>query len=321
MAHILVTGGGGFIGSNLTEALLKRGDTVRVLDNFSTGKKANLEFPGLDKLAVSRLEILEGDMVDREICREAVQDIDYVLHQAAIPSVPRSIAKPIESNDANINGTLNLLVEARDAGIKRIVYASSSSIYGNTPTLPKVETITPNPLSPYAVQKLAAEHYFRIFYEIYGLETVSLRYFNVFGPRQDPNSEYSAVIPKFIKALLTGHRPTVFGNGEQSRDFTYVDNVVHGNLLALEAGKAVGRVMNLACGGRLTINALLGILQKTIGTDIEPIYMEPRPGDIRHSHADISLAEELLGYKMQVSTEEGLAKTVDYFKRVFLTIS
>ncbi|MBW2645397.1 MAG: SDR family oxidoreductase [Deltaproteobacteria bacterium] len=317
MANILVTGGGGFIGSNLAEALLKRGDAVRVLDNFSTGRKENLVFPELGETLTSRLEILQGDMADREICRKAVEGIDYVLHQAAIPSVPRSVAQPVESNDANINGTLNLLVEARDAGVKRMVFASSSSVYGNTPTLPKVETITPNPLSPYAVQKLTAEHYFRIFYELYGLETVCLRYFNVFGPRQDPNSEYSAVIPKFIKALLAGTRPTIFGDGEQSRDFTHVDNVVYGNFLALEAPKAAGKAMNLACGGRLTLNELLAILNKIIGSDIEPIYADPRPGDVKHSHADISLSEDLLGYKMEVSTEEGLARTVDYFKEVF----
>jgi UDP-N-acetylglucosamine 4-epimerase len=317
MANILVTGGGGFIGSNLAEALLKRGDAVRVLDNFSSGRKENLAFPELGETLTSRLEILQGDMTDREICRKAVEGIDYVLHQAAIPSVPRSVAQPIESNDANINGTLNLLVEARDAGVKRMVFASSSSVYGNTPTLPKVETITPNPLSPYAVQKLTAEHYFRIFYELYGLETVCLRYFNVFGPRQDPTSEYSAVIPKFIKALLTNDRPTIFGDGEQSRDFTHVDNVVYGNLLALEAPKAAGKAMNLACGGRLTLNELLSILKKIIGSDIEPIYADPRPGDVKHSHADISLSEDLLEYKMQVPTEEGLARTVDYFKEVF----
>ncbi|MFV9689925.1 MAG: SDR family oxidoreductase [Desulfobacteria bacterium] len=317
MAKILVTGGAGFIGSNLTEALLKRGDTVRVLDNFSTGRKENLEFPQLAKAEILRLEIMEADMTDRQACRNAVHGIDYVLHEAAIPSVPRSVAQPIESNDANINGTLNLLVEARDAGAKRIVFASSSSVYGDTPTLPKVETMTPAPLSPYAVQKIAVEHYFRIFYELYGIETVCLRYFNVFGPRQDPNSEYSAVIPKFIKALLSGKQPVIFGDGEQSRDFTHIDNVVYGNLLALEAPNAKGRAMNLACGGRLTLNELLGILKKIIGSDIDPIYSDPRQGDVKHSHADITLSEDLLAYKMQTDTEDGLARTVEYFRGVF----
>ncbi|MFH1075665.1 MAG: SDR family oxidoreductase [Pseudomonadota bacterium] len=317
MKCVLVTGGAGFIGSNLAEALLRRGDMVRVVDNFSTGKRENLAFTELDKTALSRLEIMEGDLTEIELCRKAVKGMDYVLHQAAIPSVPRSIKKPIESNDANINATLNLLVEARDGGVKRVVFSSSSSVYGNTPVLPKTEAMTPCPLTPYAVQKLTAEHYLRIFYELYGLETVCLRYFNVFGQRQDPNSEYSAVIPKFIKALLAGNRPMVFGDGEQSRDFTYVKNVVHGNLLALEAPNAAGKAMNLACGSRLTLNELLAILKNIIGSKVEPVYADPRPGDVKHSHADISMSRELLGYEMQVSAEEGLAITVEYFKRLF----
>ena len=317
MANFLITGGAGFIGSNLAQALLNRGDNVRVLDNFSTGKRENLDFPGLSRNLVANLEVMEGDIADLSTCHKATDGTDYILHQAAIPSVPRSIALPLESNRANIDGTLNLLVAARDAGAKRLVFASSSAVYGNSPGFPREETIRPAPLSPYAVQKLTDEHYLRIFYELYGLETVSLRYFNVFGPHQDPNSEYAAVIPRFIKAFLTDTQPTVYGDGEQSRDFTYVDNIVHGNLLAVEAQDAPGKVMNLACGGQLTLNQLLALLRQVTGSNVEAVHTDPRPGDVRHSWADITLSEQVLNYKTQVPLEEGLRKAVDYFSAVF----
>ncbi|MCD6137548.1 MAG: SDR family oxidoreductase [Deltaproteobacteria bacterium] len=317
MANFLVTGGAGFIGSNLVRVLLRRGDSVRVLDNFSTGKRKNLNFFGTSDHLSANLEVFEGDIGDLSTCRNATDGIDYVLHQAAIPSVPRSVAFPLESNRANIDGTLNLLVAARDAGVKRLVFASSSAVYGNAPGFPRKETVAPEPLSPYAVQKMAAEHYMRVFYELYGLETVSLRYFNVFGPHQDPESEYAAVIPKFIKAFLSDEKPTVYGDGEQSRDFTYVDNVVYGNLLAVEAPDAPGKTMNLACGGRLTLNQLLGLLRRITGSDIKADYTEPRPGDVRHSWADITLSEQVLNYTIQVPLEEGLQKTVDYFRKEF----
>ena len=317
MANFLITGGAGFIGSNLAQALLNRGDNVRVLDNFSTGKRENLDFPGLPRNLVANLEVMEGDIADLSTCHKATDGTDYILHQAAIPSVPRSIALPLESNRANIDGTLNLLVAARDAGAKRLVFASSSAVYGNSPGFPREETIRPAPLSPYAVQKLTDEHYLRIFYELYGLETVSLRYFNVFGPHQDPNSEYAAVIPRFIKAFLTDTQPTVYGDGEQSRDFTYVDNIVHGNLLAVEAQDAPGKVMNLACGGQLTLNQLLALLRQVTGSNVEAVHTDPRPGDVRHSWADITLSEQVLNYKTQVPLEEGLRRAVDYFGAVF----
>lgn len=317
MAHFLVTGGGGFIGSNLVQALLKRGDKTRVLDNFSTGHRENLNFPDLPADLVANLEVMEGDIGDMATCRKATDGVDHVLHQAAIPSVPRSVALPVESNIANIDGTLNLLVAARDAAVKRLVFASSSAVYGNAPGFPRQESIAPAPLSPYAVQKMTAEHYLRVFYELYGFETVSLRYFNVFGPRQDPNSEYAAVIPRFIKALVTGAQPTVYGDGEQSRDFTYVDNVVYGNLLAVEAPEAPGKTMNLACGGQQTLNQLLDILRRITDSATEALYTDPRPGDVRHSWANISLSEQTLNYKTQVPLEEGLSKTVAYFRSVF----
>jgi UDP-glucose 4-epimerase len=319
MASFLVTGGAGFIGSNIVQALLYRGDTVRVLDNFSTGKQENLNFAGMSPDLLNNLETVQGDIADIDICHGAMEGIQYVLHQAAIPSVPRSIALPIESNRANVDGTLNLLVAARDAGVQRLVFASSSAVYGNSPGFPRKETIIPAPLSPYAVQKLTAEHYLRIFCELYGLETVSLRYFNVFGPNQDPNSEYSAVIPRFIKAFVTGTSPTVYGDGEQSRDFTYVDNVVYGNLLAVEAKDAPGKVMNLACGGQLTLNQLLVLLREITGSDAEAVHTDPRPGDVLHSWADVTLSEQVLSYETQVPLEEGLRKTVDYFRALFQT--
>lgn len=317
MDNFLVTGGAGFIGSNLAQALLKKGDSVRVLDDFSTGKRENLDFPDMPRDLVANLEVLEGDVSDLSTCHKAAEGIDFVLHQAAIPSVPRSITLPLESNRANIDGTLNILVAARDAGVKRLIFASSSAVYGDAPGFPREETITPAPLSPYAVQKMTAEHYLRVFYELYGLETVSLRYFNVFGPHQDPTSEYAAVIPRFIKAFITGTQPTVFGDGEQSRDFTYVDNIVYGNLLAIEAPDAPGKVINLACGGQLTLNRILEILRTITGSDTEALYTDPRPGDVRHSWADITLSEQVLHYKTQVPLEDGLARTVDYFRSVF----
>ncbi len=317
MASFLVTGGAGFIGSNIAKTLLNQGDNVRVLDNFSTGKRENLKFAGMPPDLMANLETVEGDITDLATCCKAMDGVQYVFHQAAIPSVPKSVAHPIESNQANIDGTLNLLVAARDAGVKRLIFSSSSSVYGNAPGFPRNETIFPDPLSPYAVQKLTAEHYLRIFYELYGLETVSLRYFNVFGPHQDPDSEYSAVIPLFVKAFLTGTQPTVYGDGEQSRDFTYVDNVVYGNLLAIEAEDAPGKVMNLACGGRLTLNQLLALLRKITGSDVKAIYTDPRPGDVRDSWADITVSEQVLNYETQVSLEEGLRRAVDYFRIVF----
>ena len=317
MANFLVTGGAGFIGSNIVKALLNRGDTVRVLDNFSTGKREYLNFSEVAPDLVNHLETVDGDITDLGMCQQALDGVEYVLHQAAIPSVPRSIAQPRESNQANVDGTLNLLVAARDADVKRVVFASSSAVYGDSPGFPRKETIIPRPLSPYAVQKLTAEHYLRIFHDLYGLETVSLRYFNVFGPNQDPDSQYSAVIPRFIKAFLTGTSPTVYGDGEQSRDFTYVDNVVHGNLLAVAAKGAPGKVINLACGGQLTLNQLLVHLKQITGSDAEAVYTDPRPGDVRHSWADISVSEQVLDYKTQVTLEEGLGKTVDYFRTLF----
>ena len=317
MTDFLVTGGAGFIGSNIAQALLNKGNRVRVLDNFFTGKPDNLKFPDMPDDLLANLEIMEGDIGDLSICQKATDGIEYVLHQAAIPSVPRSVALPLESNRANTDGTLNLLVAARDAGVKRFIFASSSAVYGNAPGFPRKETIAPDPLSPYAVQKLTAEHYLRVFYQLYGLETVSLRYFNVFGPHQDPNSEYSAVIPRFIKVLLTGTQPTIYGDGEQSRDFTYVDNVVYGNLLAIDAPDAPGKVMNLACGSQLTVNQLLHLLRRITASATQALYTDPRPGDVRHSWADITVSEQVLNYKTQVPLEEGLRRTVDYFRSLF----
>jgi UDP-glucose 4-epimerase len=265
MPHYLVTGGAGFIGSNLVEALVQRGERVRVLDDFATGKRANIA-PWLDKI-----ELVEGSLANAAHCAKAVAGVDYVLHQGALPSVPKSVERPFETNEANITGTVNLLIAARDAKVKRLVFAASSSAYGDTPTLPKIETMTPTPKSPYAVQKLTGELYLRVFYETYGLETVALRYFNIFGPRQDPTSQYSAVIPKFITALLANQAPTIFGDGEQSRDFTYIENVVHANLAACTAPKkACGQVMNIACGERITLNDLARVVNEALGTDIKP---------------------------------------------------
>jgi UDP-glucose 4-epimerase len=281
---------------------------VRVLDNLSTGKWENIE-PFL-----AAVEFITGDIRDLKVVQQAVEGVDYVLHQAAVPSVPRSVKDPLVTNSANVDGTLNILIAARDAGVKRVVYASSSSVYGDTPILPKREEMRPTPRSPYAVSKLAGELYCQVFYHVYGLETVALRYFNVFGPRQDPKSQYAAVVPKFITALLRGEPPTIFGDGEQSRDFTYVENVVEANLLAAKAPGVAGQVFNIACGERLTVNQLAAILSEIIGVNLEPEHVPPRPGDVRYSLADISKARKLLGYEVKVDVREGLEQTVKWYR-------
>jgi nucleoside-diphosphate-sugar epimerase len=306
----LVTGGAGFIGSNLVEELLKRGNKVAVLDNFSTGRRENLA------RFKSDIELHEADLRDANAVRKSVEGCEYILHQGALPSVPRSIADPLTSNEVNVTGTLNILMAARAAGVKRIVAASSSSVYGNTPTLPKVETMAVLPMSPYAVSKLATEKYLAAFHHVYGLETVALRYFNIFGPHQDPASQYSAVIPKFITALLRGEQPVLHGDGLQSRDFTYVQNAVDANLLACHAEGAAGEFFNIACGERFTLLETLHGIAERMGSDILPIHEPSRPGDVKHSLADINKAEQILGYKVVASFHVGLAKTVDHFTQV-----
>jgi nucleoside-diphosphate-sugar epimerase len=305
MASYLVTGGAGFIGSHLTEELVRRGHRVRVADNLVTGKRRNLEH-------IRGVDFLEGDLADLAFAKTATDGMEFVLHQAAMASVPRSVKDPITSNRANVDAALNVLVASRDAGVKRVVYAGSSSVYGDTPTLPKHEGMTPNPLSPYALQKLVGEEYCRMFTRLYGLETVTIRYFNVFGPRQDPGSPYSGVISLFATALLDNRRPTIYGDGEQTRDFTYVANVVDGVLRACDAPKAAGEVMNVATGGRISLNELLRVMNTICGTSAEPIYREPRAGDVRDSQADISKARALLGYAPIVGFEEGLRHTLDW---------
>ncbi len=305
MASYLVTGGAGFIGSHLVTQLIHRGHTVRVVDNLITGKRRNLDH-------VPGVEFVEGDLADISVATRAVEGMDYVLHQAAIPSVPRSVKDPISSNRANIDASVNVLVAARDAGVKRLVYAGSSAAYGDTPTLPKREDMPTSPLSPYALQKLVSEQYGQLFTQLYGFETVTIRYFNVFGPRQDPGSPYSGVISLFASALLEGRQPVIYGDGEQTRDFTYVANVVDGVLRAVETPKASGHVINVATGGRISLNALLRAMNKIVGTNLKAIYQEPRAGDVRDSQADITKAKTLLGYTPIVSLEEGLEKTLEW---------
>ncbi len=306
---VLVTGGAGFIGSHLVEGLLARGDAVRIFDDLSSGRREHLEGPGGD------LEVVLGDVRDLDALRGAARGCDAVLHEGALPSVKRSVEDPRLAHDVNATGTLNVLVAARDVGVRRVVFASSSAVYGESAALPKVETMPPEPVSPYAAQKLAGERYCAIFHGLYGLETVALRYFNIFGPRQDPRSEYAAVVPRFVTALLRGQRPTVFGDGEQSRDFTYVANVVAANLRALEApAAALGRAFNVACGERYTLNALLDAIRRETGRDLAATYEAPRPGDIRHSQAGIELARAVLGYEPAVSFEEGIRRTVAWYR-------
>lgn len=304
----LVTGGAGFIGSHLAEALLRRGDRVRVLDNLMTGKRENLAH------IANEIEFIEGDIRDLETTRRAMQDVGVVFHEAAIPSVPRSVKEPLLNHEVNVTGTFNVLMAARDAGVRRVVFAASSSAYGETEVLPKQEEMLPSPLSPYAVAKLVGEFYSQVFTRAFGLETVCLRYFNVFGPRQDPSSPYSGVISKFITALLEGQTPVIYGDGEQSRDFTYVENVVLANLSAAQAPNAAGQVMNLGLCERTTLNQLLGELQRIIGTSLPARYEAPRAGDIRHSLADITRAETLLGYRPSVGLAEGLRRTVEWYR-------
>lgn len=309
MATYLVTGGGGFIGSNLARALVERRESVRVLDNFATGREQNLA--GL----LDKLTLIRGDIRDAAAVGKAMAGVDYVLHQAALPSVPRSIDHPVETNDVNVNGTLVILQAARAAGVKRVVFAASSSAYGETPTLPKIETMSPDPLSPYAASKVAGEMYLKVFHACYGLETVALRYFNVFGPHQDPQSQYAAVIPRFVTAALEGRQPTIYGDGHQSRDFCHIENAIEANLLACTAPKAAGNVMNIACGVRTTLLDVLDRLSGIVGRKVTAIHEPSRAGDIKHSLADIGRARELLGYTARVSFEEGLARTVEWYKR------
>jgi nucleoside-diphosphate-sugar epimerase len=330
---ILVTGGAGFIGSHLVEALTQQGQKVRVLDNLSTGKKENLaeatgfpvqHIPGHSAKSASfplggKAEFLFGDIADLEICRQACQGVTYILHQAALGSVPRSVEDPVNTHRANATGTLNILQAAKEAGVRRVIYASSSSIYGNISShpeesIPKRESLSPHPQSPYAATKLLGEIYCRIFSEIYGLETVSLRYFNVFGPRQDPHSIYSAVIPKFLSALRDNKPPVIYGDGNQSRDFTYVENVVQANLLAMERTGVAGQVFNIACGRQTSINVLFSMLQDISGKEMDPSYESPRTGEVRHSLASVDLACSCLEYKIKVGLAEGLLATWNWFR-------
>ncbi len=312
MEKFLVTGGAGFIGSNICKKLVSQRCFVRVVDNLLTGKKNNLAD------IIDKVEFIQADMGDEDVARSAMKDIDFCLHQGALPSVPRSVDNPAATHQHCLNATFTLLLAARDAGVKRFVYASSSSAYGDTPTLPKIETMQPQPLSPYAAAKLAGEYYAKVFYEVFGLETISLRYFNVFGPHQDPTSQYAAVIPAFVTAILKDERPTVFGDGLQSRDFTYVDNVVEANLLAAKAKKTCGEVINIACGQAVTVNETIDTINGLVGKNIKPIYTDPRPGDVKHSLADITLAKETIGYEPKVLFPEGLQKAIGWYRENLL---
>jgi len=311
MALYLITGIGGFIGSSLARALLAKNEQVRGVDNFATGKRENLQE------ILSRIDFREADILDLDAMHKASAGVDFVLHQAAIPSVPKSVLDPVGSNQANVDGTVNVLVAARDAKVKRVVYAASSSAYGDTPTLPKHEAMTPDPISPYAVAKLASERYMISFFRCYRLETVSLRYFNIFGPHQDPSSQYSGVLAKFITQMLRGEQPSIYGDGEQSRDFTYIENAVEANLLACHAppSQAAGKVFNVATGRRVTLNETFQLLRGMTSYKGQPNYGPERGGDIKHSLADISQAEKYLGYKPKVDFEEGLRRTVEWYRK------
>jgi UDP-glucose 4-epimerase len=313
MAIYLVTGGAGFIGSHLVERLVREGATVRVVDNLSTGRKENLAS------VWDKIQWFQGDVCDQALMEEVVQGVDCIFHQAALASVPRSLEAPLETHAACATGTLTVLEAARRAGVRRVVYAASSSAYGNRPTSPKQETDLPEPISPYAAAKLAGEYYCQAFTAAFGLETVVLRYFNVFGPRQDPDSPYSAVIPIFITAILRGRRPVIYGDGRQSRDFVYVENVVEANLLAAHSAGAVGRVLNIGSGRATDLLTLLALLSRLLGREVQPEFAPPRPGDVRESLADISLAHRVLGYQPQVDFEEGLRRSIGYYRQLIET--
>lgn len=309
MSSYCVTGGAGFIGSHIVRSLIGMGEQVVVLDNLSSGRPENL-----DEVR-GKIKMIVGDIRDGEAVNEALKGVEYVLHQAALSSVPRSVADPMATDENNTRGTLNILLRAREAGVKRLVFASSSSIYGDSPIQPKAESQTPNPMSPYAVSKLVGELYCRVFHELFGLETISLRYFNVFGPQQDPASEYAAVVPKFVNALLSGRRPSIYGDGEQSRDFTYVSNVVAANMAASRAPAAApGRAYNIACGKRTSVLELFRMIAGITGSEVEPVCKSKRSGDILHSLADISLAKDELGYEPSMGIKEGMKKTVEWYK-------
>ncbi|WP_416149881.1 SDR family oxidoreductase [Salipaludibacillus sp. HK11] len=311
MTKYLVTGGSGFIGSNLVQSLLNKGESVKVLDNNSTGNKGNVQD------YIDDIEWIEGDMTDYETIKKAVNGVDVVFHQGAIPSVPKSVKNPLATNHANVTGTLQLLYASVEENVSRVIYAASSSAYGDTETLSKKEDMPGKPLSPYAVSKYIGEHYCKVFYEIYGLETISLRYFNVFGPKQDPHSEYAAVIPKFIHSILHDEPPTIYGDGKQSRDFTYVENAILANLLAASAPKVSGEVINVGTGNSINLNSLVNNINTLVGKNIPPIHLDERIGDVKHSLANIEKAYNLIGYKPKVSFDDGLKQTVNWFQKIY----
>jgi len=308
MAKFLVTGGAGFIGSNICRELISQGCFVRVVDNLLTGKKSNLAS------IIDKIDFIQADMGDAEVAKSAMKDIDVVLHLGALPSVPLSVDNPAPTHRHCVDATFTLLLAARDAGLKRFVYSASSSAYGDAPISPKVETMKPMPLSPYAVAKLVGEYYCSVFYQVFGLETISLRYFNVFGPQQDPKSQYAAAIPAFVTAILKNEPPTIYGDGQQSRDFTYIDNVVQANLLAARAKQTKGEVVNIACGLAVTVNEIIAMINDATGKNVKPNYTDSRPGDVKHSLADITLAEKTIGFKPKVTFSEGLQKAIVWYR-------
>lgn len=308
MAKYLVTGGAGFIGSHIVERLAREGQSVRVLDNFATGQRKNIAS------FADKIELIEGDLRNKADCARACAGVQIIFHEGAVPSVPVSVENPVTSHEANIDGTFNILMAARDAGVQRLIYAASSSAYGDQPELPKRETARPDPLSPYAVNKLVGEYYLSVFNKCWGLETISLRYFNVFGPRQDPRSQYAAAIPAFVTAIMRDKSPIIYGDGEQTRDFTYIDNVVHANLLAAQAPKLSGEVVNIACGERVSVNQIIAEINTLLGKNVPSRYVDERPGDVKHSLADVSMARRIIGFEPVVGFADGLRRAIDWYK-------